>query len=217
MTPKAALGVFQDAFGATGGVLDPSLGALPNFGIYRGDVIADVLRDHLHVQLKSLKREVRIVVCDLWTRQPVLVTRRSHPDVWLDQAVRCSISIPGFFAASRLEANNARLYVDGGCARNFAMDAADDLPGKTVGIRVEGKADAEIRPVRPWDYRSYFAAMASLFLYASDHGYGSAKADSAILRIQTDEDGLDFTLSKYQCQARYDEGYREGIKWARDP
>lgn len=205
LTPAQMVEILIEVF--AGGVLDASPFAWPRFGWHKGDKIHAALKKHLPGKMKDLKIDVRIVVADLWTGKPLIVTRDSHPDALVADVVRASLSIPVFFAATRLEQNNARLYVDGGCCINFAHDAFDDTPRRTIGVRLDDSA-AEIRPVREGNFLAYIKGMARLFMYSSNNAHISHKKWADIITVKTTGDCLDFSLDSAEIRRRLAEGVR---------
>ena len=215
-TPTQIRALLLKTFGSGKSLLDGSLfGTFNGFGYYKGDRIHSILRQAFPGRMSQLKHDTRIVVCDLWTRQPVLVTRESHPGALVADVVRCSMSIPVFFQAARLEQDNARLYVDGGCAVNFALDAMDDRPERTIGVRFH--ENHEVLPVRGGDWKAYANAMASLFMYASNNAHESSKTTASVIRIETKEDSLKFDLTAADVSRRYSEGWNSVQSWLETP
>jgi len=209
MSTADMLGIFKGVL-ADPDVLDRSWFPLQRWGVYKGDRIYKTLQAHFNIPLKNLKRDCRIVVCDLWTRQPVVVSAKTHPDVVLADAVRCSIAIPGFFKAHRLEPGNARLYVDGGVSMNFAHAVFDDLPERTIGARfAQGKG--EVNPVR--STADYVRALAGLLMYSSDEAHISSKRISEVVTIKTKGNGLDFSLTPGEIDRLYRDGYSSMRAW----
>jgi predicted acylesterase/phospholipase RssA len=209
MDTESMLNVFKDTFKSN--VLDRSWYPLNRWGLYKGDVIHQKLREVMPGTMGSLDVDCRIVVCDLWTRRPVVVTRKTHPKVLVADAVRCSLAIPGFFRAARLEADNARLYVDGGVSMNFAHAVFDDLPERTIGARFLQQRKDEVRPVR--NTVDYVKAMASLLMYSSDEAHISSKRYADVVTLQTSGNGMDFTLTDRQIDQLYDDGFRSMDAW----
>ena len=208
MHTEDMLSVFKEAF--KGDVLDRSWYPLNRWGLYKGDVIHEKLREAMPGTMGRLDVDCRIVVCDLWTRRPVVVTRKTHPKVLVADAVRCSLAIPGFFRAARLEPDNARLYVDGGVSMNFAHSVFDDLPERTIGARfLQQKGD--VRPVR--NTVDYVKAMASLLMYSSEEAHISSKRFADVVTLQTSGNGMDFTLTDRQIDQLYDDGFKSMDAW----
>jgi predicted acylesterase/phospholipase RssA len=193
-------------------LLDKSWWPLDRWGIYKGDAIYKLLGETFgDRRMKDLVLPCRVVVCDLWTRRAVSVGRDSHPDVLVKDAARCTMAIPIFFRAARLEPNNARLYVDGGTTDNFPHGLFDDYPSPTVGIRFADQDDAEPVPVRGVD--DYAAALFDLRMDAANLSHPSRKQGSEVIRIETKSDGLKFGLDLNEVRARWEDGRRSAEKW----
>ena len=205
LSPERMLEILCTAF--SGDVLDQSIWAWKRFGWYRGDKIHGLLKEHLPGTMGALRCDTRIVVCDLWTGVPLIITRESHPKALVADVVRASMSIPVFFAATRLEEANARLFVDGGVAKNFALDAFDDRPERTIGIRMADDAGA-VHPVREGEFGAFAHAMARLFMFSSNNAHVSSKHAANVVTIQSTGDGLDFNIGPVEIRRRYGEGFR---------
>ncbi len=202
------LDLFREAF--KDGVLDRSWWPLDRWGLYSGDKIHALLKQSLPGRMRSLDIDCRIVVCDLSTRMPVVVSPKTHPDVQIADAVRCSLAIPGFFKAARLSPDNARLYVDGGTSANFMMSMFDDRSERTVGARF--KSDGGIvRPVRTT--ADYVRAVASLLMHSSNEAHISTKHYADVVTLQTSGNGMDFSLTDKQIDSLYDDGFKSMDAW----
>lgn len=203
------LDLFRAAFKE--GVLDRSWWPLDRWGLYNGNKIHDLLRQALPGRMRSLDIDCRIVVCDLWEREPVVVTPKSHPDVLIADAVRCSLAIPGFFKAARLAPDNARLYVDGGVSMNFAHAVFDDRPERTIGARFLQSDKDAVRPVR--STADYVKAMAGLLMRSSDEAHISSKRFADVVTLRTTGNGMDFSLTDKQIDSLYDDGFQSMDAW----
>lgn len=203
------LNLFREAF--RDGVLDRSWWPLDRWGLYSGDKIHALLKQALPGRMRSLDVDCRLVVCDLWERKPVVVSAKTHPNVLIADAVRCSIAIPGFFKAARLEPDNARLYVDGGVSANFLMSMFDDRPERTIGARFLQSGKDAVRPVR--NSVDYVKAMAGLLMRSSDEAHISSKRYADVVTLQTTGNGMDFSLTDKQIDALYDDGFQSMDAW----
>lgn len=104
-------------------------------------------------QERDLIRQLRVVATDL-TRGRLRVLPDTFPDadarplnpnstalsagqadLSVAHAVRCSVSIPGFFEPARLPDNTSEgdVIIDGGVLSNFPLWLFDDAPGRTPG------------------------------------------------------------------------------------
>jgi predicted acylesterase/phospholipase RssA len=208
MTPKQMMDIFKNVF--SGAVLDVSWMPWDRWGLFKGDAILKALKAHFPQRMGDVKMDLRIVVADLWTREPEVITPTSHPHIFLHDAVRCSIAIPGFFKAHRLDPTSARLYVDGGVSMNFAHSVFDDRPERTVGARFKQEHGLVV-PVRT--NLDYVKAMAALLMYAQDNAYISAKRYGDVITLATSGDGMDFTLSDKDLECLYADGFRSTVRW----
>lgn len=187
---------------------DMSWMPMTRFGIYKGD--------NLHKALKSVFGDkkmgeslipLRITVCDLWTRQPLMIDSENpkHMNLKVIDVLRCSAAIPVFFKAWKLpELFGNRLFVDGGTAANFSLGMFDDSERRTVGLRLQPASPDDVKPVR--DLPSFAEAIGSLVLWASDNAYISKKRYADVITVPQIGSGLDFNLDKKMIDDRWNAG-----------
>ncbi len=202
MPAEKALSFLKENLGGNR-LLDVSLWPPDRWGVFKGDALLRALERTFPGTLGETKIPLYVVVCDLWTRQPLVLNSIDHPDIPIAHAVRTSAAIPVFFKAfefSRKYFGN-RLGVDGGCAMNYAMDRFDDSDRQTIGVRVRHRDQGSPRPVR--DLTDFAGALADLFMWSSDNAHISAKHYQRTIDVVTDFDGLDFSLSPAQVDERW--------------
>lgn len=186
---------------------DKSWNPLYRYGIYKGD--------NLHAALESVFGDMRmgdaliplrIVVCDLYTREPVIIDSRNpnHARLKVVDVLHCSAAIPVFFKAHVLpEVWGSRLFVDGGTAANFALGMFDDSDRRTIGLRLEPKR-GEVKPVR--DLAGFAEAIGELVLWSSDNAHISTKRYADVVTLPALGSGLNFALSKKLIGDRWQAG-----------
>ncbi len=126
-------------------------------GLYNGDYFYNWYRNILHetigdpdITFQSIYErfgsELVITTTDLTVQKLVYLNRKDNPDIKLCDAVRRSMSIPGFFIPIKEETPDGvvHIYVDGGCTNNFPLGYFDKLYasteeafGKTIGFNLE--------------------------------------------------------------------------------
>ncbi len=187
---------------------DRSLWPPARYGLFKGDALLDALRSIFGgARMGDARMPLRITVCDLWTRAPAVIDSEDpkHRHLRVVDVLRCSAAIPVFFKAWTLpEVWGNRLFVDGGTSANFTLGMFDDDPRRTIGLRLEAKQDAELRPVR--NVGDFVGALAELVTWASDNAHISTKRFADVVRIPSPGSGFDFDLSEKEIEARWSAG-----------
>jgi predicted acylesterase/phospholipase RssA len=188
---------------------DQSFWPLTRYGIYAGDNLLKALKEVFGEQrMGEALIPLRIMVCDLWTRHPVVIDSMNpeHAKLHVVDVLRCSAAIPVFFKAWTLpEWRGNRLFVDGGTAANFALGMFDDIPERrTIGLRLKAEPLDDVRPVK--DLASFAEAIATLVLWASDNAYISKKRFADVIQIPQLGSGLDFDLPVPLVNQRWEAG-----------
>lgn len=182
---------------------------LMRFGWARGDTLRRAARDLIGegARLGDAPIPVAVVVGDLYTRAPRVLSSWATPDALVEDCAVATSAIPGVFATQTIRGIDAptRLHVDGGVSMNFALDLFDDVPDRpTIGLRPAASPSDKPRPVK--DLLAYLMALAGLRQWASDNAYRSGKAHQVI--DVPGGDGLDFSLSVGEIQSRWEVGGR---------
>jgi NTE family protein len=138
---------FASFMDGRGGFIGDAVRLVEHFGMYKGDEfeqwcrkqIGDITAratgkaqpDLTFAQLSALAarepsrfRNLYVVSTNLSRQVPEVFSAQTRPDVQVWQAVRMSMSIPGFFEAVRF---NGDYYVDGGISWNYPIDLFDGL------------------------------------------------------------------------------------------
>jgi len=190
---------------------DRAWNPLDRYGLYAGDNLYKELKDLFGGKtMGEALIPLRVVVCDLWTRQPVVIEggpgcNPEHAKLKVVDALRCSAAIPVFFKAWTLpEWRGNRLFVDGGTAANFAMGMFDDSPRRTIGLRLTPAPMDDVKPVR--SLVAFCEAVASLVLWASDNAHISRKRYADVISLPQIGSGLNFNLTDEVFEERWAAG-----------
>jgi NTE family protein len=200
-----------------GGLLDVSPWPFHRYGLHKGDALAEALRAVFRgARMRETYIPLRVVVCDLWTRQPVVIDSLdpAHAELEIVDVLRCSAAIPFWFRAHHLHQwrGSDRLFVDGGAAANFAMHVFDDEPSRrTVGVRLLRPSVPQARPVR--GVVDFVGAVVELMLWASDNAHISSKRFADVVQVPAEGSGLDFSLSPAEIDRRWSAGVDAGRRW----
>jgi predicted acylesterase/phospholipase RssA len=192
-------------------LLDGNIFNIPNtFGFCSGNVLAKAIESIVGKKSKIKNADIPmfVVVTDMYQSKPTVISSSTHPDACIIDAATASASLIPVFCARPIEGLNTgnRLYFDGGFAKNFAMDAFDDVPERpTIGLRV--KNENFIEPVRQLEFLKAAKAIARTMLYSSDNAYVSSKHSSRIIEV-VGGDGLDFSIDKEEFQRRWSLGQK---------
>lgn len=140
------------------GIVGEGVRLIEHWGIYKGDYFydwfGDLLKDTIGTETITFQEvydrfgsELVITTTDLTKQKLVYLTHRDNPDMQVRDAVRRSMSIPGFYVPIKeIDAKGiTHVYVDGGCTNNFPLDYFDGLYsnpdeafGKTIGFNLVG-------------------------------------------------------------------------------
>ena len=190
-----------------GGLLDRNWFFPAGWGMYRGNRILSLFREHLPGQLEDAGIPLGIFALDLETQRPALFSRENSIET--AHALRASVSIPLFFRAHKIPGERG-LFVDGGVTSNFALGVWDDVPErKTVGIRFRSRQTR--RPIRHGP--GFVTALVGSMLHNANRSHISKKRFQDVITIDSAGNSLDFTLSELEVEARFDEGWRAADKW----
>lgn len=144
---------------------------IEKLGMYEGNYFYNWYRDLLEkyvgnpdITLEEIYQrfnsEIVITTTDLTKMNIVYMTRETHPDTKLCDAVRKSMSIPVFYVPiTETDADGVKhVYVDGGCTDNFPLEYFDSLYsskseafGKTMGFDLE-RGTVETDPTKYYDH-----------------------------------------------------------------
>lgn len=194
-------------------LLDISFWPFDRYGLYKGDKIHKLLRQAFgNKRMKDLKLDTRVVVANLNTRSRQVVHKEIAPGALLADVSRCTMAIPAAFKAAKLYPNDATLYVDGGTVDNFPLGIFDDLPQLTIGIRFKDSF-IDPKPVRSlWDYA---VALFDLRQDAANNFTPSTKPSTQIIEIKTQQDGMNFSLTKKDVEKCWVDGEKAASEWLR--
>lgn len=123
------------------------LECIKKLGLYKGDYLLNWVEKIIFDKTKTpyatfadLKRlgfhDLNVFATDAGTTTIQCFSFATTPDTSVSKAIRCSVSIPGFFEIYPL---NGRLYWDGGCLKNYAIDYFDvnGVPNpETLGFKI---------------------------------------------------------------------------------
>lgn len=179
-----------------------------HMGLCRGNAlrkgIADLIGDQ--TTMGQAKRPFFCMVSDLYTSQPMCISSWKNPSALVADVGVASSSVPGLFCMQEIRGLGLgnRKFVDGGVAKNFAMDVFDDVPERpTIGVRV--KQPVDVNPVRQGDALAWAKSVARLFLWSSDNAHLSTKNHARVIEVQA-ADGFNFSLDRAEVLRRWELG-----------
>lgn len=191
------------------GGLEGPLRLVEHFGWYRGDAFKHWIADAVAKRLGSGDATfadltaagglgLRVVATDLGLQTARVFSAATSPDTPIADAVRMSMSIPGFFAAVR---DAGSVFVDGGVAWNYPIEIFDAAQPdmSTLGLRLVGPPKPAKR-AHIGDLPEYVKALYESTIAVQADFYGRSKADVE-RSIPIDDLGLlatDFAITRAQ-------------------
>lgn len=109
-------------------------------GIIRGQKIYELFKQIVPEKFKDLQYPLTIVTTDINKREPFIFSTENTPDVYLYDALRATISLPGIFSPFNYE---NKLLIDGGLTENFYLDNFKNSNTSTIGIKVNDNNDLD--------------------------------------------------------------------------
>lgn len=184
-------------------LLDTSLMPLSQGGLCKWQVIGRETKKLLgDKRLGQALKPVFVVVCDAYTRRPVVVSSWANPLVKVHEVASATSAIWPLAQMQQIPSLGFgnRLFYDGGFAMNFAMDVYDDDPQfPTLGIRIQPDLPRVI-PTRTNTQKA--VAVAETLMWASNNAFLSQKNCSRVITIPTHFDGFNFNQTKHELMAR---------------
>jgi NTE family protein len=193
---------------------------LTHYGLYKGDFFLEWMRDRLSTKLQvqptfaDLPKDCHVFATNLNTRSLTEFSREKTPDVSVAEAVRCSMSIPLFFAAYSL---GGSLYVDGGVILNYPfLDFEQRDPGTVLGLHLDDlshkmPARHDLGYDNPVEYvKALFETLVGAQQNAEFEIDSVARKQS----VRIDDDGIratDFGISSAQKALLVENGYKATI------
>lgn len=192
-----------------GGLLDSSWWFFDRWGMHKWEKIRDLLRRELPYKMGDARMELRVMVVDIETQQPVEIRSSEHRQLHTSDVLAATSAIPAF-AKVRTIPGLPGTFVDGGVATNFAMGTFDDVPGRrTVGVRLVGTPKRKkVTSTKEWA-----AAVIGSMHDAANKSYVSRKRWANVIPVSSKGDGMDFELSADEVHALYLEGYEAAREW----
>ena len=152
---------------------------LDKYGFYKGqkflDWIGNIIFKRTNATYATFKHfkdagyiDLYIFATNLNTNSLTEFSFETTPDVQVADAIRCSMSIPGFFEAYKL---NNQIYVDGGVLYNYPLTCFDkngineETLGLYIGVTTDKGIDSGLKFGEP---KKYTVALIETLLKAQD-------------------------------------------------
>jgi NTE family protein len=152
---------------------------LDKYGFYKGqkflDWIGNIIFKRTNATYATFKHfkdagyiDLYIFATNLNTNSLTEFSFETTPDVQVADAIRCSMSIPGFFEAYKL---NNQIYVDGGVLYNYPLTCFDkngineETLGLYIGVTTDKGIDSGLKFGEP---KKYAVALIETLLKAQD-------------------------------------------------
>lgn len=206
--------------------LDGPLRVVEKYGWFKGNAFHAWMSEQVKSKLDSPTAtfadlqarhpfDLRIVATDLSLRSPAIFSKDTTPQTPIADAVRCSMSIPLFFEAVKVQDN---VYVDGGAVWNYPIEMFDDAPDgapsatgvnmATLGFRLGPAADAPPTALKIDDIGDYAKALFEALMDIQDNFFRRFSADGE-RTVHINNLGLvatDFSITTDKKQALIVEG-----------
>jgi predicted acylesterase/phospholipase RssA len=154
--------------------------------------------------LKQIKtyfnKSVTCVSYNITDNKREYVSHENYPDLLVTKALRMSSACPFIFEPFLYK---DKYYIDGGITDNFAMDYAQRLSDRCIGV-------CNTNPTTPYTENcGYFNFIQNLFviLIHSPSEYVIPKPDSKIIRLEYESSFFNFNSSEMDLIKLFDVGY----------
>lgn len=158
-------------------------------------------------------RDLHVFSTDLYTQSLREFSNATSPGVVIAEAVRASMSIPIFFNAWQFPNNNPddHIYVDGGMVYNYPITAFDTngVNPQTLGFRLENTNGVPTFNAFGWHHWESYVKITFETLLSAQNINTHRDPDNLKRSVLINDLGIgatDFTLTKDQQQALYDQG-----------
>ena len=187
------------------------------YGLYKGDYFLEWIQQLLERKLNlqptfaDLKTDLHVFATNLNTRGLKEFSKEKTPTVSVAEAVRCSMSIPLFFASYQLDGD---LYVDGGVILNYPFGPFEHPEPKVVLALHLDDLQNKKPPHYDLGYDDIVGYVKGLFETLVDAQQAAEFDDDPIARRQSvriDDFGIsatDFNITEQQKEALYESGYK---------
>jgi|SRR5690625_300392 len=189
-----------------GKLFNPSLTNLRNYGLMDGRRIERLFERFFPATFSETKIPLRVVTANLNKRTHMVFGTEETPSISVARAVRASMSIPGIFSPVSIGGD---LHVDGGIAANLPINLYspdDDVIG--IRVRANPKMNDNISGVKDYIMSVMSIVMDTLTNHGVDH-----YTNSRIITIYSNNNGLNFMMSKEDAIKMMWEGYKTVDKW----
>jgi len=132
------------------------------------------------------------------------ISHQTYPNLPVTKAARMSSTFPFVFSPFEY---NGTYYVDGGVVDNFAMNYAQTLGGKCLGMY-------NVNPIEPYtldtNHLALFFRLLFVFISSSAENASISKnSQSKIIRLTFDPSFFNFNCSNFDLIRLFDTGYDE--------
>lgn len=218
--------LLKNILGSGKDLLDESVIApFTRFGIHKGDALHAYLKRTFPEKLDGARIPIRMLTYDIDAERSIVFDSEKCPDVRAADVGMASSSIPWWFGVRTIPGVPGR-HSDGGQKANFPMDLFDDVPTRrTIGIRFKSPVqnnyhyftDHRIYPkLRPTkDLADASKRMMSAIVNNLNHTHVSSKRWQNVIDIETNGNGLDFTLTESEIEMMWADGERTAMAWAK--
>tara|TARA_B100000902_G_scaffold265513_1_gene251597 strand:+ start:13944 stop:14957 length:1014 start_codon:yes stop_codon:yes gene_type:complete len=191
------------------GVIRRIFNLIKNYGYYSGKNIEIYLED-LFVSKYGIEKctmqqlyelngnELRVGVCNVFTRQYEMIDRHNHPNMPISVACRASSTIPLFFEPVYWE---DKMFVDGALNANLPADAFPNIPALACNL-VSVIESTQNGFSKPTNIIQYIRAIINIIFYAAQEKHGKiiegGETDTIEIIYPNNIGSYDFYISEKQ-------------------
>lgn len=199
-----------------GALLKPDPMAIARGGVLDWEVLGDFVDKVIGKGKRMKDAAIDLVICvtDLDTRRPLYISKQTHPDVSVRQAVMASSAFMAFATpACRIPSlgsplsPDVRLFVDGGWTDNTVDAVWDRRTDPRILLRL--KPDDNVRRIREGDVAGIHGAVLSSALWASSQPK-SHRTDGLVVDVDGHNDWA-FLKDVGRIDAEWQRGYDSTI------
>ena len=179
-------------------------------GLYKGDAFEKFIETNISMgkRLKNVPN-LFIVITNLTTNEPMVLSFNNYPDMKVSYAVRMSMSAPYYWVPKYLTINNKKnTIIDGGIAANYYIDLFDDEPRKTIGVCLF----TSIKQKAAFGIIDYVASILDTMMMCNEKEHIDDAHWANTIRIDTaDITPFNLKITKEQVAWCIEQGYQQTI------
>lgn len=182
------------------------------YGLYAGTSLERWLERILDGRRFGMLAQPLAVICtDILRAGAEIFSTAATPDALIAPVVRCSVGIPGLFAARHL---NGNMLIDGCLASHEEHTLFPDPSLPSIIIRLVRDRPQALPPVRRMGFGAYIEQIAAILLDALDAARVPANIWRRTLVVNTGPHSpVNFRLTRGEKEHLFQMGYQQALKY----